>query len=217
MPDVHPSALPFTIAYTATISAPVTVIAPPTSRLRPCAALPLVPGISRNVRNTTAIPIGILTRKIQCQLIVSVRTPPSTTPMLPPPEATNPKRPIAFARSAGSVKSASISESETAEATAPPMPCTARAVTSMPCEVERPQRSEASVKSPIPNRNRRRWPYRSPSRPPRSSRPPNVSVYAFTTHASDDSLNPRSSRIDGSATFTIVASSTIMRLAAQSV
>ena len=30
VPEVQPSAFPFTIAYTATISAPVTVIAPPT-------------------------------------------------------------------------------------------------------------------------------------------------------------------------------------------
>jgi MFS family permease len=75
----------------------------------------------------------------------------------------------------------------------------------------------AIVKRPIPNRNSLRGPYRSPSRPPRSSRPPNVSVYALITHASESSVKPRSARIDGNATFTIVASSTIMRLAAQSV
>ena len=85
------------------------------------------------------MPIGMLTRKIQCQLSVSVRTPPSSTPIVPPPEATKPKTPIAFARSAGSVKSVIISESATAEATAPPTPCTARAAISMPCEVARPQ------------------------------------------------------------------------------
>ncbi len=45
--------------------------------------------------------------------------------MLPPPAATNPKMPIAFARSPGSVKRLIISESETAEATAPPTPCDA--------------------------------------------------------------------------------------------
>jgi hypothetical protein len=42
--------------------------------------------------------------------------------MLPPPAATKPKTPIAFARSAGSVNSVIISESETADATAPPTP-----------------------------------------------------------------------------------------------
>ena len=47
--------------------------------------------------------------------------------MLPPPEATKPKMPIAFARSAASVKRVIISESATAETTAAPIPWTARA------------------------------------------------------------------------------------------
>jgi hypothetical protein len=38
-----------------------------------------------------------------------------------------------------------ISESDTAEATAPPTPWTARATTSIPCEVDRPHASELSV------------------------------------------------------------------------
>ena len=76
--------------------------------------------------------------------------------MLPPPAATKPKTPIAFARSAGSVNRFIISESETAEATAPPSPCTARAATRSPCVVERPQAIEAAVKSPMPSRKRRR-------------------------------------------------------------
>ena len=146
-------------------------------------------------------PIGTLTRKIQCQLSTSVRTPPSSTPMLPPPEATKPKMPIAFARSAGSVNRVIISESATAETTAPPSPCTARAATSMPCELARPQASEATREERIPTRNSRRCPKRSPSRPPSSRKPPKVSRYAFTTQASDVSEKPRSSRIDGSATF----------------
>ena len=65
--------------------------------------------------------------------------------MLPPPEATNPKMPIAFARSPGSVKRLTMSDSETADATAPPSPCTPRETTSIPCEVERPQASDATV------------------------------------------------------------------------
>ena len=54
--------------------------------------------------------------------------------MLPPPAITKPKKPIAFARSAGSVNSFMISESATAETTAPPRPCTARAAISTPCD-----------------------------------------------------------------------------------
>ena len=162
-------------------------------------------------RMTTAIPTGTLTRKIQCQLSVSVRMPPRSTPIEPPPEATKPKTPIAFARSAGSVNSVIINERATAETTAPPMPWTARAPTSIHCDVARPHVAEASVNSVIPSRNSRRWPNRSPSRPPSSRNPPNVIRYAFTTHASDSSENPRSSWIDGSATPTIVTSRTIIR------
>ena len=83
--------------------------------------------------------------------------------------------PIAFARSACSVKSVITSESATAATSAPPSPCTARAATSCPCEVESPQASDAAVKSPIPIRNMRRCPKRSPSRPPSSRKPPKVS------------------------------------------
>ena len=68
------------------------------------------------------MPIGRLTRKIQCQPTRSVSTPPASTPMLPPPDMTKPKTPIAFARSDGSVKSTTISENATADTTAPPRP-----------------------------------------------------------------------------------------------
>ena len=104
----------------------VTVTAPAMSRRR-SRRRPRRRRQSLSVRTTTSTPIGTLTRKIQCQLRTSVRMPPRSTPMLPPPEATKPKMPIAFARSAGSVKSVIISESATAETTAPPRPCTARA------------------------------------------------------------------------------------------
>ncbi len=94
--------------------------------------------------------------------------------MLPPPEATKPKTPIAFARSAGSVNRAIISESATAETTAPPTPCTARAAISIPWPVASPHAAEAAVNSAIPARKSRRWPNRSPRRPPSSRKPPNV-------------------------------------------
>ena len=95
--------------------------------------------------------------------------------MLPPPEATKPKMPIAFARSAASVNRVIISESATAETTAAPSPCTALAAIRSSCEFERPQASEATVNSVVPIRKRRRCPNRSPSRPPSSRKPPNVS------------------------------------------
>ena len=148
--------------------APAEVDAPPP-------AIPGVIGSSFSESAKTRIPIGRLTRKIQCQSRTSVRIPPASTPMAPPPERTKPKIPIAFARSAGSVKSIIVSESATAATSAPPRPCTARATTSWPCVVARPQASEARVKSAIPVRNMRRCPNRSPSRPPSSRKPPNVS------------------------------------------
>ena len=129
---------------------------------------------------------------------------------MPPPAATNPNTPIAFARSDGSTNKETISDSETAETIAPPNPCTARAATSIPSDVDSPQVSDAAVNSAIPAMNRRRWPKWSPSRPPSSRKPPNVSMYAFTTQASEVCEKCRSCRIDGSATFTIVVSSTII-------
>ncbi len=100
----------------------------------------------------------MLTRKTQCQLSASVSTPPASTPIEPPPAITKPKKPIAFVRSAGSVNSVMISESATAETTAPPTPWTARAATSRPWLVASPHESDASVKSTSPARKRRRCP-----------------------------------------------------------
>ena len=41
-------------------------------------------------RTAVTIPIGMLTKKIQCQLIDWVRTPPASRPTEPPAEATKP-------------------------------------------------------------------------------------------------------------------------------
>src|SRR5262249_13230094 len=175
----------------------------------------LPPGSRTRQRANTAAPIGMLTRKIQCQFSLSVSTPPRRTPTEPPPAATKPKTPIAFARSAGSEKSVMISDSERDATTEPPSPWPALARTRRPWCVERPHVRDASVNSERPPRKSRRWPYRSPSRPPSRRKPPNVSRYAFTTHASLVSENPRSFWIDGSATFTIVVSRTIISEPAQ--
>ena len=53
-------------------------------------------------------------------------------------------------------------------------------------------------------------------RPASSSSPPNAIRYPFTTHARLLCEKPRSSWIEGSATFTIVASITIISTPAQS-
>ncbi len=41
-------------------------------------------------RRAVTIPIGMFTKKIQCQLIDCVSTPPTSSPIEPPAEATKP-------------------------------------------------------------------------------------------------------------------------------
>ena len=81
---------------------------------------------------------------------------------------------IAFARSAASGNSLTISAIVTEKATAPPIPCTKRAAISRPGLSARPQATEASVNSATPERNTRRRPRRSPRRPATSMKLPNV-------------------------------------------
>ena len=76
------------------------------------------------------MPIGRFTKKIQCQLIDCVSTPPASRPTEPPAEATNANTPIAFACSRGSGNIVTIIPRITAEVIAPPTPCTKRAATS---------------------------------------------------------------------------------------
>ena len=78
------------------------------------------------------MPIGRLMKKIQCQEIASVSTPPASRPIEPPAEATKPKTPIALACSRGSGNIVTIMPRITAEVSAPPTPCTKRAPISAP-------------------------------------------------------------------------------------
>jgi len=52
--------------------------------------MPLSRSTSRIAPNAVTIAIGMFTKKIQCQLIDWVRTPPAKSPTEPPAEATNP-------------------------------------------------------------------------------------------------------------------------------
>src|ERR1044072_306565 len=109
-----------------------------------------------------------------------------------------------------------IIPSTTADASAPPPPCRKRAAISIPWLCESAHRSDAPVKTARPVRKMRRWPSRSPRRPASSSRPPNAIRDALTVQARLVCEKPRSSLIDGSATFTTVPSSTIISTAAHS-
>src|ERR1041385_6431320 len=105
----------------------VTVTAPGTSRRAPAAAGG-VRGSSTAAPRKTPMPMGMFTRKTQCQLSESVRMPPSRTPMAPPPAATKPKKPMARASSFGSRNRETGSDRPTAGAMGGPRPCPARAV-----------------------------------------------------------------------------------------
>ena len=84
-----------------------------------------------------------MTKKIQCQLIDWVSTPPATSPTAPPAEATNAYTPIAFACSRGSGNIVTIIPRITAEVIAPPMPWTNRAPTSIAWLCAKPHTSVA--------------------------------------------------------------------------
>ena len=117
------------------------------------------------------MPIGTLTKKIQCQLTAWVIRPPATSPTAAPAEATKLKIPKAFACSAGSGNMVTIIARITAELAAPPTPWMKRAAIRNGCEVERPQAREAAVKTATPIMKTRLPPTRSASRPASSSSP----------------------------------------------
>ncbi len=73
--------------------------------------------------------------------------------------------------------------------------------------------SEATVKIAMPMTKIRRRPKRSASEPPVSSIAASVSAYASITHCRSAKSALRSRSIAGSATFTIVMSSSSMKVA----
>lgn len=131
----------------------------------------------RAANTAVAMPMGMFTKKIQCQSIDCVITPPASSPTAPPAEATNAYTPIALACSRWPISDrpgniVTIMPRITAEVIAPPMPCTKRAAISADWLSARPHASEAVVNRPIPARKMRRRPIRSPRRPASRSSPP---------------------------------------------
>ena len=162
-----------------------------------------------------AAPIGRLTKKTQCQLSASVSRPPTSRPSEPPATETNTYAPIARARAAASGNSVTMIARITDAWAAAPTPWSRRAAISAPSLVANPHSSEANVKTTRPARKTRLRPARSPSRPASSSRLPKVTRKPLTTQVRSDWLKPRSCWMAGSATFTIVASRTIISWAKQ--
>src|SRR3954447_9248645 len=161
------------------------------------------------------MPTGTLTKKIHGHENDCVSQPPSTSPNAEPPIAIAAQTPSARARSFPSANVVEMIESAAGEISAPPSPCSAGKPISIPELAARPYSSDAVVKMTSPMRKTRLRPRRSPARPPSKRKPPNTSVYALTIHWRLASESPRSFWIDGSATFTIVASSTTMNCARQ--
>jgi hypothetical protein len=99
--------------------------------------------------------------------------------------------------------------------TAAPRPWKPRAAISDASLQARPASSDESVKRIVPPMNTRRLPSRSAARPPSSRNPPKKSAYALITHWRFSCEKPRSTWIEGRATFTIAMSSTTMNCTAQ--
>ena len=93
---------------------------------------------------------------------------------------------------------------------APNAPCTARAATSSANPEAAPPAAEAIAKPASPATNVRFRPKMSDRRPPTSSSPPNASAYAVMTHWRSVVEKPSARWAEGSAMFTMVASSTTM-------
>ncbi len=140
----------------------------------------------------------------------SVSTPPSSRPAAAPEPAIAPKTPNALPRSSGRVNVVASSDSAEGASSAPKTPCSARAPTSTPNDPAMPPIAEATAKPARPTMKVHLRPNRSPRRPPNSSRLPKASAYAVMIHWRESLEKPSSCWADGSAMFTIVASSTTM-------
>jgi len=145
----------------------------------------------------------------------SVMSPPSSRPIASAIADTPAQMPIAVPRSRAA-KVAEMIESVAGIINAAPIPWTARAPISSGALEERPQKSEETVKTARPMVKIKRLPRRSPSFPPVSRSEAKVRAYTATVHSSSDCEILRSLLIAGSATFTTVLSSMIMKRAKHS-
>jgi hypothetical protein len=153
---------------------------------------------------------GRLRKKIARQLTCSVSSPPTTGPIASASAETPAHVPIARPRSAGGKALVTI-ESVAGIMKAAPIPCTARLITSQASFGAKPAVADESANTLTPKKKARRRPKMSPRRPAVTSSTAIASVYALIVHSSAESDAPRSSWIEGSATFTTVLSSMIMK------
>ena len=114
-------------------------------------------------------------KKIARQETSSVSQPPSSGPSASAIADTPAQVPIALPRSSGG-NALEMIERVPGIMNAAPTPCTAREATSQPSLGAKPIVADASENTTTPNRNIRRRPKMSPSRPPVTSSTANVSV-----------------------------------------
>ena len=157
------------------------------------------------------------TYKVHRQDRYSVSTPPSSRPTEAPAPAIAPNTANALPRSLGSANVLVRIDSADGAMTAANAPWQARAVTSMAKLTDAPPTADATAKPARPTMKVTLRPARSASRPPSSSRLPNASAYAVTTHCLSTVAKCSDRCADGSATFTIVRSRTIMSWATATV
>ena len=165
---------------------------------------------------TAAIPMGMLTRKIQRHESQVVSTPPASGPIATAAPIVAPQIPNAVPRSLP-WNSCEISASAVANMIAPPIPWIPRATIKKSESFERPQAAEAIVNSTTPITKRRLRPNRSASDPAVRTQVARPSAYASTTHWRSENEAWSARSIAGSATFTIVMSSSSMNVAVQTV
>ena len=129
-------------------------------------------GSSRSAPAMASSPTGRLIRNTVRQpspaTLASINKPPTTGPSADDTPPSRPKMVKARMRSCGAY-SACISVSTCGTMMAAQAPWTMRASTRPSADVARPQPSDATVKLATPHRNMRRWPNRSPMRPPTTS------------------------------------------------
>ncbi len=173
-------------------------------------------GTKRQVRSSAAKPTGRLIQKMERQPTDSTSTPPTSGPAAIDMPTTAPHRPIARARSRGSVKVLVMIDMATGFSIEPPTACTIRKATSHDRSGAREHSTEPRVKTARPDMNTRRRPIRSAVEPASISREARTSVYASMVHCSPEVLARNSRCMAGRATLrTVLSRLTISRLMQQ--
>ena len=131
--------------------------------------------VANSVTTTAPTATGRLRKKIALQDTYSASAPPTTGPMASASAETPAQVPIALPRSSGG-KALVMIDRVAGIMKAAPAPWTARPATSRPWSGARPIAALDSANTTTPNRNIRRRPKMSPSRPPVTSRTAKVSV-----------------------------------------